>query len=79
MHINWKIRLRNKVWLGSMLAAAVAFVYDVLALVDAIPPVGEDAVLQAISALLTLLTAVGVVIDPTTPGAQDSERAMKYE
>ena len=29
--------------------------------------------------LLTLLTALGVVIDPTTQGVADSDRAMTYE
>ena len=30
--INWKVRLQNKTWLLAMLAAIVAFVYQVLAL-----------------------------------------------
>ena len=35
--------------------------------------------MQSVSALLTLLTALGVVIDPTTQGISDSDRAMTYE
>ena len=78
MQINWKVRLRNRVWLTTLLATLVAFVFDLLALLDVAPAITEDTVLQAISALLTLLTALGVVVDPTTPGAQDSDRAMEY-
>ena len=78
MKINWKVRLRNRVWLASLLATVVAFVFDVLALMDIAPALTEDTVMQAITALLTLLTALGVVIDPTTPGAEDSDRAMEY-
>ena len=78
MKINWKVRLRNRVWLASLLATVVAFVFDVLALMDIAPALTEDTVIQAITALLTLLTALGVVIDPTTPGAEDSDRAMEY-
>ena len=78
MKINWKVRLRNRVWLTTLLATLVAFIFDLLALLDVAPAITQDTVLQAISALLTLLTALGVVVDPTTPGAQDSDRAMEY-
>lgn len=78
MKINWTVRLRNRVWLTSLLAAAVAFIFDLMRLFDLAPAISQDVVMQAISALLTLFTALGIVIDPTTPGAQDSARAMTY-
>ena len=78
MKINWKVRLRNKTWLASVLALAVSFVYDLLAMVDVVPPLSEDWLLSLVQTLLTLLTALGVVIDPTTDGAADSDRAMTY-
>ncbi len=78
MKINWKVRLRNKTWLASVLALAVSFVYDLLAMLDVIPPLSEDWLLSLMQTLLTLLTALGVVIDPTTDGAADSDRAMTY-
>ena len=79
MQINWKIRLRNKTWLASVLALIVSFVYDLLAMLDYIPPLSEDWLLSLFQTLLTLLTALGVVIDPTTQGAKDSDRAMHYQ
>ena len=78
MKINWKVRLRNKTWLASVLALMVSFVYDLLAMADYVPPLSEDWLLSLIQTLLTLLTALGVVIDPTTDGAADSDRAMTY-
>ena len=78
MQINWKVRLRNKTWLASVLALAVSFVYDLLAMADFVPPLSEDWLMSLIQTLLTLLTALGVVIDPTTEGAADSDRAMNY-
>ena len=78
MKINWKVRLRNKTWLASVLALAVSFVFDLLAMLDVIPPLSEDWLLSLVQTLLTLLTALGVVIDPTTDGAADSDRAMTY-
>ena len=78
MKINWKVRLRNKTWLASLLALVVTFVYNLLAMLEIAPAVTEDWVMGIISTVLTLLTALGVLIDPTTHGVQDSERAMLY-
>ena len=78
MQINWKIRLRNKTWLASVLALVVSFVYDLLSMADVVPPLSEDWLMSLIQTILTLLTALGVVIDPTTDGAADSDRAMNY-
>ncbi len=79
MKINWKVRLRNKTWLASVLALVVSFVYDLLAMADFVPPLSQDWLMSLIQTLLTLLTALGVVIDPTTDGAADSDRAMNYQ
>jgi phi LC3 family holin len=79
MKINWKVRLRNKTWLSAMLALVISFVYDLLAMVGVVPSIGEDWLMSLIQTILTLLTALGVVIDPTTEGAGDSERAMSYK
>ena len=78
MKINWKVRLRNKTWLASVLALVVGFAYDLLAMVEFVPPLSEDGLLSLFQTILTLLTALGVVIDPTTDGAADSDRAMRY-
>lgn len=78
MKINWKVRLRNKTWLASLLALIVTFVYNLLAMLEIVPAVTEDWVMGIISTVLTLLTALGVLIDPTTQGIADSDRAMLY-
>ena len=79
MKINWKVRLRNKTWLASVLALIVSFVYDLLAMLDVVPPVAEDWLMSLIQTALTMLVMLGVVIDPTTEGASDSDRAMLYD
>ena len=78
MKINWKVRLRNKTWLAALLALVVTFVYNMLAAFDVVPAVTEEWVMGIISTVLTLLTALGVLIDPTTQGVADSDRAMMY-
>ena len=79
MKINWKVRLKNKVWLGSFLSLIVGFVYSMLALFDVYPEVTESLVLQLLNQVLTFLGLIGVIVDPTTAGVGDSERAMGYE
>ena len=77
--INWKVRFRNKIWLGSFLSLIVGFVYSLLAMFDVFPQVTQSLVLQLLNQVLTFLGLVGVIVDPTTAGLGDSERAMGYE
>ena len=79
MKINWKVRFQNKVWLGSFLSLIVGFVYSMLALFDVFPEVTQSLVLQLLNQVLTFLGLIGVIVDPTTAGLGDSDRAMGYE
>ncbi len=79
MKINWKVRFKNKVWLGSFLSLIVGFVYSMLALFDVFPEVTQSLVLQLLNQILTILGLIGVIVDPTTVGIGDSERALGYE
>ena len=76
--INWQVRFRNKIWLGSFLSLIVGFVYSMLTLFDVFPTVTENQILQMMNQVLTLLGLIGVIVDPTTAGLGDSERAMGY-
>ena len=79
MKLNWKVRFKNKVWLGSFLSLIVGFTYSMLALFDVFPEVTESLVMQILNQLLTFLGLIGVLVDPTTAGLGDSERALGYE
>ena len=76
--INWKVRFKNKVWLGSFLSLVIGFVYSLLALFDVFPAVTESLLLQLLNQVLTFLGLIGVIVDPTTAGLGDSERALGY-
>lgn len=78
MKINWKIRFKNKVWLLTFIGAIVAFAYQVCAMLGVVPKVAEDQVMDLVKILLTLLVGLGVIVDPTTAGTADSERALTY-
>ena len=79
MKINWKVRFKNKVWLGSFLSLVIGFIYSLLALFDVFPAVTQNLVVQLLNQLLTFLGLIGVIVDPTTAGLEDSDRAMGYE
>ena len=79
MKINWKVRFQNKVWLGSFFSLVIGFVYSMLALFDVFPAVTQNLVAQLLNQVLTFLGLIGVIVDPTTAGVGDSERAMGYE
>ena len=78
MKINWKVRFKNKTWLVKFLLTVLAFIYQILGIFDIVPPVTQDMATQLIAAVVNILVAFGVVIDPTTVGASDSEQALNY-
>ena len=78
MNINWVLRLKNKATLTALIAAALAFGYQVAGIFGAVPPVSQDSLAQAAMLLVNLLVALGVVVDPTTQGLGDSSLAMGY-
>ena len=76
MEINWKVRIKNKASLGSFLSLVTGFIYSMLALFDVFPSVTQNLILQLMNQVLTFLGLIGVIVDPTTAGVGDSERAM---
>ena len=78
MKINWKIRFKNKVCLLTFIGTIIAFVYQIGSMFGLAPKIAQDQIMNLVKILLTLLVGVGVIVDPTTKGAADSERAMTY-
>ena len=79
MKINWKLRLQNKATLSTLIALIVAIVYQVLGWFGIIPKVPATEILDVLSVVLEALALLGIIVDPTTAGVSDSNRAMKYE
>ncbi len=78
MQINWKVRFKNPVWLGSFFALLVGFIYSLLDMFGIVPGLSQESVLRIIQEVLTFLGLIGVLVDPTTAGISDSNRAMTY-
>ena len=81
MNINWKVRIKNETFWIALIPAVALVVQAVAAVfgytIDLSTMVGKlQAVVDAVFALLVIL---GIVVDPTTSGVGDSDRAMTYK
>ncbi len=76
--INWKVRFKNKVWLATFLSLIIGFVFNILAMFDVYPSFTQNQVTEIVTQVLTFLGLIGVLVDPTTVGISDSNRAMTY-
>lgn len=81
MKINWRVRFKNKFfWLALVPAVLLVaqivsgwFGYELAADV-----IGQEAT-NTINAVFGLLVILGIVVDPTTDGVEDSNQALRYQ
>ena len=79
--INWKVRIKNKLFWAelipaiALLAQAVASVFGFT--IDLTTLVGK--LLAVVDAVFAVLVILGIVVDPTTYGVPDSKLAMTYQ
>lgn len=79
MKINLKVRFKNPVFWLTVIPAVITFVYTVLGALGVVPAISQDVVVNIVTALISALTTIGVLIDPTTKGVGDSARALGYD
>ena len=81
MKINWKIRIKNKMFWLSIIPAVLLLIQTVAA------PFGykfdfgvlNQQLAEIINAAFVVLAILGVVVDPTTHGVNDSTNALNYD
>lgn len=69
--INLKLRFKNKVTLAALISA----VFIMLGQFGLEVP---HNIQEGVNTLLGILVLLGIVVDPTTKGVADSERALNY-
>ncbi len=79
MKINWKVRLQNKTFWVTIIPIVAAIVFTILGFFGVVPKVSQNEIVNILMLIVELLSVVGVVIDPTTSGASDSDKALTYE
>lgn len=79
--INWKVRVKNKLFWMSFIPALFLLIQMILAIFGVTVDFTEiqGKILGAVDALFSVLAILGVVTDLTTEGIADSDRAMAYE
>lgn len=77
--INWKLRKQNPATVCALVSALIVFVYSVAGAFGWSLSLTIDQCLSAAAAILTLITGVGIVVDPTTHGLKDSTQVMAYD
>ncbi|MDM5232356.1 phage holin [Lysinibacillus pakistanensis] len=79
MKINWKIRLQHKPFLLALFSLILLLAQQVAAIFgyDLTSAMSEQLT-SILNTVLSILVLMGVVIDPTTRGTKDSERALMY-
>ena len=78
MRINWKVRFKNGKWVAMFLGAVVTTGYMICETLGIKIPVPQTDVTKIVTAVLGLLSMLGVITDPTTKGVGDSDLAMTY-
>ena len=81
MKVNWKVRIKNKVFWLALIPAVLLLVQTVCALFGVSTEVRtlEARLLDLVNAVFAVLAILGIVADPTTAGLGDSNRAMTYD
>ncbi len=79
--INWKVRIKNRSFWLALIPAVLLLVQAVAALfgIELDLSFVSEKLLTVVNAVFVVLTILGVVVDPTTQGVADSERAMQYD
>ena len=79
MNINWKVRIKNPIFWTTVIPAITGMVYTILGALGVVPALTENMVLNIMTVVITALTALGVLVDPTTAGIGDSALAQTYD
>ena len=79
--INWKVRIKNKAFWLAIIPAVILLIQAIAKTAGFEVNFGElqENLLNVVNAVFSVLVILGIVVDPTTHGVNDSERALGYE
>ena len=79
MKINWKVRLQKKSFWVSLIALLLVLANQVAEIFGYDITVYNDQITALSETILGILILLGIIVDPTTQGLSDSERALTYK
>lgn len=79
--INWTVRIKNKNFWLAVIPAVLLLIQAVAAVFGYTLDLGDigNRLIAVVNAAFGVLVVLGVVVDPTTAGISDSNRAMNYK
>ena len=79
--INWKVRIKNKLFWVALIPAVLLLAQVVAAVFGFTLDLGElgNQLLTVVNAVFGVMAVLGVVTDPTTAGVSDSAQALTYD
>lgn len=79
--INWTVRIKNKAFWIALIPALFLVAQSVAALFGFQIDLGDISgkLLEVVDSVFVVLAILGIVVDPTTKGIQDSAQAMTYK
>ena len=80
MKINWKVRMTNRQFWIALIQAILLVIQTIANVFGYKLDFGDlgNKLLAVVNSIFSLLVILGILIDPTTDGVADSERAMQY-
>ena len=79
MKINWKVRLKHKPFLVALFSLVLILVQQIASIFGIDTTIYNEQITRLFNTILSILVLLGVVIDPTTQGVTDSEKALHYK
>lgn len=79
MKINWKVRMTNRQFWIALIPAILLVIQTIANVFGYKLDFGDlgNKLLAVVNSIFSLLVILGILIDPTTDGVADSERAMQ--
>ena len=80
MKINWIVRIKNKAFWLAIIPAVLLLIQAVADVVGYQLDFGDisEKLIAVVNAVFMVLSILGIVVDPTTAGIGDSNRALTY-
>ena len=79
MKINWKVRFKHKPFLVALFSLVLILVQQIASIFGIDTTIYNEQITILFNTILSILVLLGVVIDPTTQGVTDSEKALHYK
>lgn len=78
--INWKVRIKNKIFWVTIIPAIFVLIQVILSIFGISMDFAElqGKILALVDAVFVILAILGIVTDQTTVGIGDSQRALTY-